>query len=178
MKRVLILAVLCSTFLTAAAALHQGHSHRPVQRMLSMHTMYGVDGALVGPANPIRGIAGDELPWEVGQSTHGDLDSNGRLRVHVHGLVFADDPSVPPELRGTNDEEFFRAVVSCLTVDGTGALVETNLTTEGFPASTSGDAEIDAMVELPSPCIAPIVFVIAGSEDKWFAVTGAETEED
>ncbi len=178
MKHVLILSVLCSTLLTAAAALHPHGPHGPVQRVLSMHTMYGVDGALVGPANPIRGIVGDELPWVVGKSTHGELDSNGRLRVHVHGLVFADDPEVPPELRGKNDEEFFRAVVSCLTVDGSGTLVETNLTTEGFPASASGNAEIDTTVELPSPCVAPIVFVIAGSEDKWFAVTGVETEGD
>ena len=30
---------------------------------------------------------------------------------------------------------------------------------------------------LPNPCVAPIVFVLAGSEDKWFSVTGFESEE-
>jgi hypothetical protein len=33
-------------------------------------------------------------------------------------------------------------------------------------------------VELPDPCLAPDVLVLAGSEDKWFAVTGFETEEE
>jgi hypothetical protein len=138
--------------------------------------MYGVDGAFVGDANPIRGIIGDELPWEIGKATSGRLDSNSRLRIQVHNLVFANDPSVPPELRGTNDEPFFRAVVSCLTVDSGGNVVTSNLTTAGFPATVTGDCYIDTNVDLPAPCVAPMVFVIAGSEDKWFAVTGVESE--
>ena len=52
------------------------------------------------------------------------------------------------------------------------------MATDGFKASTSGDAFIDGKVTLPNPCIAPIVFVMAGSEDKWFAVTGFESEGD
>jgi hypothetical protein len=39
-----------------------------------------------------------------------------------------------------------------------------------------GDSTIDTMVTLPNPCVAPIVFVVAGSEDKWFAVTGSYEE--
>jgi hypothetical protein len=31
-------------------------------------------------------------------------------------------------------------------------------------------------VTLPEECVAPIVFVVAGSEDKWFAVTGVSLE--
>ena len=31
---------------------------------------------------------------------------------------------------------------------------------------------------LPNPCVAPVIFVLAGSEDKWFSVTGFEAEED
>jgi hypothetical protein len=30
---------------------------------------------------------------------------------------------------------------------------------------------------LTNPCIAPIVFILAGSEDKWFAVNGFESED-
>ena len=56
--------------------------------------------------------------------------------------------------------------------------MEHYITTDGFPATPSGDSEIDTTVELPSPCVAPVVFVIAGSEDKWFAVTGVELEEE
>jgi len=177
MKSVLLLSVVCSYVLAVPSAQSAGHPVRPVRTVLSFHSMYGVDGAFVG-ANPIRGIIGDELPWEIEKSTHGELQSNGRLKVHVHGLVFADDPSVPPELVGKNDETSFRAVVSCETLDAGGLLVTDNIITEEFPATESGNAEIDATVELPSPCIAPVVFVIAGSEDKWFAVTGIETEED
>ena len=50
--------------------------------------------------------------------------------------------------------------------------------THGFRATESGDSIIDDHVDLPSPCVAPIVFVLAGSEDKWFAVTGIESEEN
>jgi hypothetical protein len=53
-----------------------------------------------------------------------------------------------------------------------------NVITQGFPANEKGDSNINAKVELPNPCVAPIVFVLAGSEDKWFAVTGFESEEE
>ena len=33
-------------------------------RILSFDTMYGVEGPLLGVTNAIRGVAGDELPWE------------------------------------------------------------------------------------------------------------------
>ena len=49
-----------------------------------------------------------------------------------------------------------------------------NITTAGFPATRSGDSDIDAFVTLPEQCVAPIIFVMSGSEDKWFAVTGGE----
>jgi len=32
------------------------------------------------------------------------------------------------------------------------------------------------VVTLPSPCLAPIIFVIPGDERKWFAVTGFEAD--
>src|SRR6266540_2800709 len=87
----------------------------PTPRILAFDHMYGVDGPFVGDANSIRGIPGDELPWVVARFIRGGLDTEGRLKIEVRGLVFADDPSVPPELVGRNDESEFRAVVSCLT---------------------------------------------------------------
>ena len=51
-----------------------------------------------------------------------------------------------------------------------------NVTTEGFAATPFGDSDIDAQITLPNPCVAPIVFVLSGSEDKWFAVVGFESE--
>jgi hypothetical protein len=68
-----------------------------------------------------------------------------------------------------------RGVVSCL-VEQSGQIVTMNITTDGFPATPSGDSDIDAQLELPEECVAPIVFIIAGSEDKWFAVTGFSSE--
>ncbi len=51
------------------------------------------------------------------------------------------------------------------------------MTTASFPATEEGDA-IDTQVKLPNPCVAPIAFVVAGSEDKWFAVTDFEAESE
>ena len=67
--------------------------------------------------------------------------------------------------------------MSCLTEDEVEGIVTANVTTKGFPADVNGNSFIDAKVVLPNPCIAPIVFVMAGSEDKWFAVTGFESED-
>jgi hypothetical protein len=98
--------------------------------------------------------------------------------ILVRGLVFADDPDlVPPDLIGKNDEETFRGLVSCLTEDGAGGITTANVVTDGFPADMDGNSLIDQKLDLPVPCIAPIVFVMAGSEDKWFAVTGFEPKE-
>jgi len=177
MKKMMIVLVACLSTLAISSAVTARTSRTAAARsVLTFQTMYGVDGAFVGDANPVRGLNGDELPWEIGNSTNGRLDSNGRLKIQVHGLVFADDPSVPPELRGRNDERFFRAVVSCLTVDSNGSVVTRNVSTDGFAATETGNCDIDAMIDLPSPCVAPVVFVIAGSENKWFAVTGVESE--
>ena len=60
--------------------------------------MVGVDGGFV-KHNPIRGVLGDELPWEVG-SAAGSLTSDGHLVISVRGIVFSNDPEVPANLRG------------------------------------------------------------------------------
>ena len=66
-------------------------------------------------------------------------------------------------------------IVSCLTGGKSKGHVNTvNIVTSPFPATPTGDSDIDTTISLPSSCIAPIVFVMSGSEDKWFAVTGAE----
>jgi hypothetical protein len=136
--------------------------------------MVGVDGAFVGH-NSIRGVLGDNLPWEVG-SVNGSLTTDGHLVVSVIGLVFSNVPSVPANLRGINDESEFRALVSCLSDDGRGKVATINITTGGFPATRSGDSNIDTFVSLPKQCVAPIIFILSGSEEKWFAVTGAEAD--
>lgn len=138
--------------------------------ILAFKTMYGVGGPFLGAVNPVRGVNGDLLPWIV-KSAKGTLTSRGKLSINVKGLVFPDDPSVPPELRGINDDDHFRALVSCLTVNGD-AVVETNVTTEAFPASMKGNAKIKAQLSLPQPCVAPVVFILGGDEDVWFLASG------
>jgi hypothetical protein len=142
----------------------------------SFDTMYGVDGPFVGDASPIRGIPGDELPWEV-REAKGKLDTDGHLTIKIKGLVFKDEPEVPPGLRGINDETEFRGVVSCLVEDGD-QVGTVNVITQGYHATRTGDSSIRATLDLPNPCVAPVIMVLAGSEDKWFAVAGVESEED
>jgi hypothetical protein len=122
-----------------------------------------------GATNAIRGLAGGGLPWEIGDAT-ADLRADGRLHVDVEGLVLARRSPVPANLQGTNPIPQFKAIVSCLTTSG-GAAATTNVSTPLVPASAAGDAEIDASVDLPSPCFAPIVFVTSPG-GAWFAVTG------
>lgn len=162
--------------LAAGAFAQMSHSkHHDPKVMLTWGSMYGVDGGLLGATHAIRGVVGDDSPWEVARSAKGSLSTSGQLSITVRGLVFKDDPSVPVELRGKNDEEQFRALVSCLPEDSD---TPVNLTTQGFKADANGNSNIKAHVTLPNPCVAPIVFVLAGSSDVWFAVTGVELSGD
>ncbi|HJQ98778.1 MAG TPA: hypothetical protein VJ826_10735 [Candidatus Polarisedimenticolaceae bacterium] len=190
-KRALILAVLSLAAVTASVAALRDHPapHRDMpgalserehegggKTLIAFGSMYGVDGPFVGEAFAIRDIPGDELPWEV-RSARGRVDTDGHVTLRIRGLVFKDEEGVPEELRGINDESEFRVAISCLTEEGD-AVTTANVVTGGFPATRSGDSVIRTTVELPNPCLAPIVMVLAGSEDKWFAVTGFESEED
>ena len=160
--------------LVAAPALAGMGAHMDDDRLLlAFHSMYGVDGPFIADTNPVRGVVGDEAPWEV-KSVRGSLTASGHLVISVRGLVFKDDPAVPPELRGKNDETQFRALVSCVT-EGTTDTPTVNVETAGFPTNARGNAFINAHVTLPNPCVAPIVMILAGSEEKWFAMTGVET---
>jgi hypothetical protein len=164
MKKFLSLALL--VMLPAAAM--AGHP----KNILSFETMFGVEGSFLG-SKVVRGIEGDRLPWEV-KSVVGSLSTKGHLTINVKGLVFPNISSVPAALRGINDEKKFRGVVSCLTDDKSTSRV--NVFTKGFKATRSGNSVIDAHVKLPNPCVAPIIFIASGSEDDWFAVTGAERD--
>jgi hypothetical protein len=163
--------------LTLTASAHPGvhpRHHRPPQTVLAFNSMFGVDGAFTEEANAIRGVPGDEDPWAIDRA-FGRLDSDGRLTILVRGLVFEDNDD--PDLIGKNDEAEFRGLVSCLTEEN-GEVTEANVVTRGFPATESGDSFIHAKIELPDPCVAPIVMVLAGSEDKWFSITGIEVGDE
>ena len=140
-------------------------------KIIEFDAMAGVVRPFTGAANPVRGVNGGGLPWVI-RTGKGEVKADGRIEVKVRGLVLADDPAVlPASRRLTNPVPNFRVVVSCLTVDATGAATTVNASTGDFPATVTGDAEVEAAVELPSPCIAPIVFVTSPG-GAWFAATG------
>jgi hypothetical protein len=164
MRQLLLLAMLAFSLPLVAIATD----------IIKFDTMYAVDGPFVG-GTEVRNVLGDELPWVI-KSAKGFLSTNGTLEISVKGLVFSNDPKVPPEKRGTNDEAEFRALVSCITENNDGKISIVKILTNGFPATTTGNSEIKAKITLPELCVAPVVFVMAGSEEKWFSVTGAEME--
>jgi hypothetical protein len=163
------LAILLATVVGSALLVQLPAWSSDGAKVLEFDTMAPVDGPFVGTANPIRGINGGGLPWQIDEAK-GELTVDGRLEVDVEGLVLLEAPPVPPALQGTNPIPSFRAIVSCLT-EADGSVVTTNVVTDPFPATADGDSKIEATVSLPSPCVAPIVFV-GPSGTAWFAATG------
>jgi hypothetical protein len=152
----------------ASAAHHPAHGHRSAT-ILKFDTMTPVTGPYVGTANPIRGIPGGGLPWII-KSASGSLTSDGHLVVKVRRLVLAKQAPVPPALQGTNPLPDFQAIVSCQSIGASDSATIANVTTADFTASLAGDSTIHARVNLPHPCIAPIVFVTGPGI--WLAATG------
>jgi hypothetical protein len=136
---------------------------RGVPKILEFETMVGVPRPYTGATNAIRGVPGGGQPWIISYA-QGELSTNGKLEVTVNGLVLVST--------GANPVPNFKAIVSCLSKDAEGSPTTVNVTTTGlFPASVTGDAKIEETVVLPSPCIAPIVFV-TNPNGSWFAATG------
>ena len=131
--------------------------------------MVGVPAGLTGTQSqgPLRGISGGGIAWTL-TSGKGELSRTGHLEIKVTGLVLAAGASA-----GTNPVASFRALVSCVRGDGTFA----NVLSDPFPATTGaatsggGNAKFEGTLTLPSPCIAPIVFVTSPG-GAWFASTG------
>jgi hypothetical protein len=120
-----------------------------------------------GATNAIRGIGGAGAPWKIA-SGNAELKTSGKLEVNVRGLVLVSN--------GTNPIANFSAILSCQSIDAAGAPSIVNLVAGTAPATAAGDAEIEGTVSLPSPCIAPIVFVAipatATTPARWLAVSG------
>jgi hypothetical protein len=136
----------------------------PGKDVLEFDVMTPVVAPFTGTTHPIRGVNGGGVPWQIDRG-RGDLSSDGRLNIRVDGLVLVSS--------GENPIPMFRGVVNCLTVASPD--VGVNLATAPVPASMDGDATIKARVELPDPCVAPIVFVTSGTgapPGNWFATTG------
>ena len=139
--------------------------------VLQFDTAFANVSPFIGAAGAISGVTAAPLPWHINGEVRGDLDANGELTVDVDGLVLANDPAVPANLRGTNPVPAFAAVVTCRIPSG-GTFTTTHVTTANFPATPEGDAHIRAVLTLPSPCVTPYVFVTSPNGGVWFAVTG------
>lgn len=147
---------------------HQAITQQSPETILAFDSMHGVEASFLH--HKLRGIRGADLPREV-ESATGSLDSSGQITIDVRGLVLANTPAVPAALRGINDAAVFRAAVSCLTAED-GKPARAIVVTEGFPATERGDANINDQIMLPTPCFAPVVFLLPGDEKLWFAATG------
>ena len=132
--------------------------------VLEFDTMTPVVPPFTGTANPIRGVNGGGVAWAIKEG-EGELRADGRLEIKIRGLVVA--------ASGVNPAPTFAGAVSCLTPANGGTTVATvNVFTDPFPATRDGNARIEDTVNLPHPCIAPIIFVVRGDTHVWFAVTG------
>jgi hypothetical protein len=134
-------------------------------KILEFSTMVGVPRPYTGAANAIRGVPGGGLPWKIVGSAEGELKANGKLEITVRGLVLAEGANIDK-----NPITNFRAIVSCLS-NPSGAATTVNVSTGLFPADLAGNSKIEATLSLPSPCIAPIIFVTSPG-GAWFAATG------
>lgn len=163
------LAIVGAVALAMAVAAPVALAGRP-HSILEFDAMVGVPAGLTGTQSqvPLRGISGGGIAWML-SSAKGSLSSTGALKIEVTGLVLAAGGNA-----GSNPIDHFRAVVSCVQDDGT---FDNILTTDQFPATTGpaatggGNSDIETTVSLPSPCIAPIVFVTSPG-GSWFAATG------
>src|SRR5262245_1763830 len=159
MKKLLavFIAAVAAVAIGVTAAISSGDG----RTVLKFDTMAPVVAPYTGAANPIRGVPGGGVPWQI-DSASGRLRADGRLQIDVEGLVLV--------ATGVNPVGTFKAIVSCQS-SAAGLPTTVNVSTDPVPATMTGDAEIDAKLALPSPCFAPIVFVTSGG-GSWFAVTG------
>ena len=147
---------------TAGVSLASGHD----QTVLKAEVLVGVTGPYTGSANPIRGINGGGVPWAVGESEV-RLRASGRVEADVHGLVLV--------ATGTNPVGAFKLTVSCQTIDTDGHAAVANVSTDPVVNANNpaGNFHIETTLMLPSPCIAPIIFIANGNAaGAWFASTG------
>ena len=139
-------------------------------KILEWQTMVGVPQAFTGTTNAavIRGVPGGGIPWALDLGK-GELSTGGHLEIKVRGLVLASGANA-----GTNPVATFSGLVSCLTdqrdrrqrPDGRHSRRRPVRQRPAAATPTSRQT-----LDLPSPCIAPIVFVTSGG-GSWFAATG------
>ena len=141
-------------------------------KVLEFNTMIGLPRPFTGGTNAIRGVPGGGLPWVI-EFGKGKLSPDGKVDILVKGLVFDpnDQAVIDRGIGGTNTVPNFKIIVSCLSKDTNGTAITVNVETGLFPADETGNAHIKDTIDLPQPCIAPIIFVTSPG-GAWFASTG------
>jgi hypothetical protein len=135
--------------------------------ILAFKTMFPLEAPYIGATNAIRTIPGAGAPWKI-KNGSGELHVDGRLKVRTKGLVLVST--------GKNPITMFQAVVSCMSIGAGPSATVANVSTDPYPADMQGDSLVNTHIDLPSPCIAPIIFVaipasLSGAQH-WIAVTG------
>ena len=102
----------------------------------------------------LYGLTGGGLPWSIDEGRV-QLFADGRLHVDVEGLVLTST--------GANPITTGKAILTCAGAP----VAETGV----VPFSSTGDATIDTVIDLPALCQGPAVF-FTNATGRWFAVTG------
>jgi hypothetical protein len=147
----------------------RGHEGRTILEFDTMTPV--VPPFLNNQGHPIRGVNGGGVPWAIKRG-EGELKANGKLEVRVEGLVIPGPPN-----NGRNPAAQFIAAVNCLTTTSPDNGV--TLLTAPVNVGPEGNARFEATLDLPHPCVAPIVFVgtpiVVNGQPvslRWFATTG------
>ena len=117
----------------------------------------GFESGLIGsvPSTTVGGVASGGVAWVVAGSDV-SISGDGRLRVEVSGLLIANVTGVPANLVGTTGP--VTMVGASLVCGGSGGTVVAS--SDGAPLSAAGNANIDAMVTVPTTgCMAPVVLI-------------------
>lgn len=150
-------ALLALTVVPASSALASGgdDAHEAGHHGLLLRS--SLAGSLTDD-QPVFGAKPGRLAWVLDEGS-ARVDAAGHLEVQVEGLVI-------PTL-GENPVPKIAASLAC-----NGAVVATTAT---VAFSTAGDAEIEAMVAVPTRCIAPVVMLNPnGLPGVFIAISGQE----
>jgi hypothetical protein len=106
-----LFAILAAAIAVAAIGVTAAVSSGDGRTVLKFDTMAPVVPPYTGVTNPIRGVNGGGVAWEL-ESAQGRLRADGRLDIDVEGLVVVSS--------GVNPSPTFRGVVSCLSSNAAG----------------------------------------------------------
>ena len=104
MKKIASLIV-CLAFLAVASA--SDRNERDFN-LFEFNRMTPVVPPFTGNSNPVRNLGGGGAPWQI-TSGNAELDSTGKLEVHVTGMVLVGT--------GANPIANFAAILSCQSID-------------------------------------------------------------